>query len=60
MKRVGGLQNQVESKRSFRSIDNKSPEEQLELIRLKVLTDNQQLVNIFRTNIVKKIKTEGI
>jgi polyphosphate kinase len=60
MKRVGGLQNQVESKRSFRSIDNKTPEEQLECIRLKVLTDNNELVDIFRNRIIKKLKSEGI
>merc|ERR1711916_60816 len=40
MKRVGGLKSQAESSFTFRSIDGKSPKEQLVKIREMILSSN--------------------
>ena len=51
MKRVGGLKNQVVSVQSFMSIDGKSPQEQLAVIRTKVNEQVKLLGNIFEKEI---------
>ncbi|MEK6626878.1 MAG: hypothetical protein AABY86_18080, partial [Bdellovibrionota bacterium] len=60
MKRVGGLKNQVVSVQSFMSIDGKSPQEQLAVIRTKVNEQVKLLGNIFEKEIRPELDSEGI
>jgi len=60
MKRVGGLKNQVVSVQSFMSIDGKSPQEQLLVIRAKINEQVKLLGQIFEKEIRPELDSEGI
>lgn len=60
MKRVGGLQNQVESKHNFHSVDGQSPETQLNKIREMVQELNDEMAEIFNKKIMPELKNNSI
>ncbi len=59
MKRVGGLKSQAESSFTFRSIDGKSPKEQLVKIREMILSSNKKHALALK-EIKEKLKKEKI
>lgn len=60
MKRVGGLQNQVESKHNFHSVDGQSPEHQLTQIKEMVLELNKEMAEVFNKKIMPELKKSRI
>jgi polyphosphate kinase len=60
MKRVGGLQRQHYSSLNTLSPDGLSPEEQLKLIRPKVLEFNQEIRRLFHSDLLPQLQSNGI
>jgi polyphosphate kinase len=60
MKRIGGLKNQIQSSFSFQSIDGKSPQEQLTLIREIIIAHTQILTNLFEKELRVALAHEEI
>ena len=60
MKRVGGLQRQFYAKVAAASLDGLNPEDQLRLIRNKVLGLNVQVQHLLQQNLLPTLKQQGI
>jgi polyphosphate kinase len=60
MKRIGGLRRQLSAGSPVRSMDGRSPREQLELIREVVLRHETEQAQCFANNIAPALANEGI
>ena len=60
MKRVGGLQRQYHAKVVTASLDGLNPEDQLRLIRAKVLDLNDDIRSLLVENLIPRLNQDGI